>query len=61
MALARNYVFVGAPLDGNHGNVFKCSFDADDLNQQTPNTCSKVDGKFVVREICLFLNPYLEF
>ena len=46
VALARNYVFVGAPLDANHGNVFNCSFNADDLNQQTPNTCSKVDGKF---------------
>ena len=46
VALAKNYIFVGAPHDDNHGNVFKCSFNANDLNKQNPNTCSKLDGKF---------------
>ena len=45
VALARNYVYVGAPLDDTHGNVFKCRFTADDLKQQNP-ACSKVVGKF---------------
>ena len=46
VALARNYVYVGAPLDATHGNVFKCRFDANNLNQQNP-TCYKVDGKLI--------------
>ena len=44
VALAKNYVFVGAPHDANHGNVFKCRFTANNLNQQNPH-CSKVGGK----------------
>ena len=44
VALAKNYVYVGAPDDSKHGNVFKCRFNANDPNQQNP-TCSKVDGK----------------
>ena len=45
VALASNYLYVGAPLDDTHGNVFKCRFTADDLKQQNP-ACSKVVGKF---------------
>ena len=45
VALARNYVFVGAPHDAKHGNVFKCRFTANNLNKQNP-ACSEVDGKF---------------
>ena len=44
VALARNYVYVGAPLDDTHGNVLKCRFTANNLYQQNPK-CSKVDGK----------------
>ena len=44
---AWNYVYIGAPHDDIHGNVFKCKFDASDLNQQTPNTCSKVIGNLI--------------
>ena len=44
---ARNYVYIGAPHDEIHGNVFKCRFDASDLNQQTLNTCSKVIGNLI--------------
>ena len=44
VALASNYVYVGAPHDKTHGNVFKCRFTANNLNQQNP-TCSKIDGK----------------
>ena len=44
VALVKNYVYVGAPHDKTHGNVFKSRFTARNLNQQNP-TCSKVDGK----------------
>ena len=46
VALAKNYVFVGAPHDAKHGNVFKCRFTAKNLKPQSP-TCSKVVGKLV--------------
>ena len=58
VALAKNYVFVGAPHDANHGNVFKCSFNANDLNKQNPNTCSKLDGKFCCYSK-IFLSEYI--
>ena len=48
VALSKNYhnhyVYVGAPHDKTHGNVFKCSFNVKIMNQQNP-TCYKVDGK----------------
>ena len=46
VALTRNYVYVGAPHDKTHGNVFKCRFTANNLNQHTPR-CYKVDGKLI--------------
>ena len=60
VALARNYVYVGAPHDSKHGNVFKCRFNANDPNQQNP-TCSKVDGKCSYERTIFFSksNPYI--
>ena len=46
VALAKNYVYVGAPHDDTHGNVFKCRFTAKNLQPQSP-TCFKVVGKIV--------------
>ena len=43
---AWNYVYIGAPHDETHGNVFKCRFTAKNLKPQSP-TCSKVVGKLV--------------
>ena len=44
VALAKNYIYVGAPHDDIHGNVFKCRFNANYLKQQDP-PCSDIDGK----------------
>ena len=44
VALTGDYIYVGAPHDDTHGNVFKCRFTANNLNQQNPR-CSKVGGK----------------
>ena len=44
VALTKNYVYIGAPLDDTHGNVFNCKFTAKNLKQQNPS-CSKVVGK----------------
>ena len=60
VALAKNYVFVGAPHDANHGNVFKCSFNANDLNKQNLNICSKLDGKFCCYSK-IFLSEYISW
>ena len=60
VALAKNYVFVGAPHDANHGNVFKCSFKANDLTQQNP-TCYKVDGKCTCESKTFFWIHILNF
>ena len=37
VALSRSYIYVGAPKDDKHGNVFRCSTSG--------SRCSKIDGK----------------
>ena len=44
VALVKDHIYVGAPLDNTHGNVFKCKFNAFDLNKQNPS-CQTVNGK----------------
>ena len=51
VALAKNFIYVGAPHDDTHGNVFNCKFTANGLKQQNPR-CSKVGGKSVIIVIC---------
>ena len=40
----RQYVYLGAPQDETHGNVYGCEFDGSNKNAQT-STCIKMNGK----------------
>ena len=46
VALTKDHVYVGAPKDSTHGNVFDCPFDPEG-EKQSPS-CSEIDGKLLL-------------
>ena len=44
--LGVQYVYLGAPHDETHGNVFGCGFRGDDPKKQVPD-CFKMRGKIL--------------
>ena len=43
------YVYLGAPQDETHGNVYGCEFDGSNNNSQSPQTpkCFKMNGEYL--------------